>query len=1094
MLEATDDAGPRHAPSSRAGTGLTDATCRLYRIAGVGPGELADTLLEPCDVELGPTTQLTYAVFPAWSGAPGHGEGFEATAVAVDLRLDDGTWASDAAADRGAAVRDEAGDATTPEAQYGAKTLVVDQWNLRTVDLGALAGRRAVGIHLRAVGVDEHRGHRGLRHRVPHGWLSDVRLGSRAPEPDGPERLVDLVDTRRGTHSSGQYSRGNTIPAVARPQGFNFVTPVTDASTYTWPYRYHADNRPDGSTPLQALAVSHAPSPWIGDRSVVQVMPLVDASAPDVDRAVRELTFRHDDELAGPHRYRVALAGGVVAEATATDHVVILRFTVPPGGGVVLDQPDDRGSVEVTPDGTVHVRGWTDGMRPGLEANAPRMYFVVRVDEGVVGHRSAPVPGRPHVSAVLATPPGADGTVTVRVATSFVSLAQAERSLDLEASSSTTFDALVEESAARWDALLGRVTVDEPDRRRRSAFVSSLYRLFLYPNDASENAGTAEQPRWVHADTSTPPPRPHGPTATGCDVREGRSSVNHGFWDTYRTCWPAYGLFAPELAADLLDGFVEHYRASGWIDRWSAPGPVDSMVGTSSDLVVADALASGVPVRDVLAAYDSGLRNATTVSPEHRVGRADSARAIFTGYVSTATHEGLSWTLEGALTDYGLAVTSAWLLEHLPGDHPRREELRANEVYFRAKALRYATLFSPDAGFFVGRDDRGRFRPLRGFDPRVWGGDYTETNAWGMAFSVPHDGHGLAALYGGPDALEAKLDAYFTTEETGDASLAGTYGTVIHEMTEARNVRRGMFGLSNQPAHHAPFMYAFTGAPWKTQEIVRDSLRRLFLGSEIGQGYPGDEDNGEMSAWYAFGTIGLYPLLPGSGELVILAPAVARTTLDLGGGRETTIVARDLRPENVYVQSVSVDGEPWDRLTIPVATVRAGVRIEIALGPEPSAWGTGPDAAPFSLTTRGAAPEVLVDRADPARAREHARSSVGDPALVFDDRSDAGLVLRPGDWVGYELAADASVDLYTVSLGEPADRLSWILERSDGDAWVALDRQDGLGFVWPRQTRAFLLGERCAPGRTRLRVIEGTLDLRQLELLEGAPNARHPAR
>ncbi|MGC5165234.1 GH92 family glycosyl hydrolase [Luteimicrobium sp. DT211] len=1077
MLEVTDDAGPRRPPSSRPSVGLTEPTSRLYRVVDARPGQVEDALLERCDVELGPTSELSYAVFPAWSGPPGRGQGFEATAVAVDLLLDDGTWAS------ARPVRDQAGYPADADAQYRSKALVVDQWNLRTVDLSALAGRRAVATYLRAVGVDEVGPRHGLRRRVPHGWLSDVRVGPRAPGPDGPERLVDLVDTRRGTHSSGEYSRGNTIPAVALPQGFNFAIPVTDASSYTWPYRYHADNRADGSTPLQAIAVSHAPSPWIGDRSVMQVMPLVDASAPDVDRAARELTFRHDDELAGPHRYRVALAGGVVAEATATAHVMVARFTVPDGGGVVLDQPDDRGSVEVTPDGTVHVRGWTDGARPGLEANAPRMYFVARVDGGVAWHREAAVPDRPHVSAVLATPPGPDGTVTVRVATSFVSLDQAERSLDLEAPPSTTFDELVDEAAARWEELLGRVRIDEPDRGRRVAFVSSLYRLFLYPNDASENAGTAERPRWIHADASTPPPAAHGPTRTGCVVRDGRSTVNHGFWDTYRTCWPAYGLLAPELAADLLDGFVEHYRASGWIDRWSAPGPVNSMVGTSSDLVVADALASGVPVRDVLAAYDSGLRNATTVSPDSRVGRADNGRAIFTGYVSTGTHEGLSWTLEGALTDYGLAVTSAWLLDHLPVDHPRREELRANEVYFRAKALRYATLFAPDAGFFVGRDDVGRFRPARTFDPRIWGGDYTETNAWGMAFSVPHDGHGLAALHGGPDALEAKLDAYFATEETGDASIAGTYGSVIHEMTEARNVRRGMFALSNQPAHHAPFMYAFTGAPWKTHELVRDSVRRLFLGSEIGQGYPGDEDNGEMSAWYVFAVLGLYPLAPGSGELLLTAPAVARATLDLDGGRETTVVARDLAPENVYVQSVTVDGRPWHRLAIPVATLRAGVEIEIALGPEPSTWGTGPDAAPFAVTPRGSAPARLVDHADPAGAREHARSSVGDPALVFDDSSDAGIVLRPGDWAGYELAADASVDLYTVSLGAPADGLSWVLERADGDTWVELDRRDGVGFVWPRQTRAFLLGGLRGPGPVRLRVLRGTLDLRQLELL-----------
>jgi len=1080
MLEVTRDTGPRRAPSARPGLGLTEPTSRLYRVTRARPGQVQDALLDHCDVLLTATTHLVYAVFPAWSGAPGQGQGFEATGVAVDLLLDDGGWASDAG------VCDQADFATSAEAQHLSRALVPDQWNLRTIDLSALRGRRAVAVHLRAVGVDPRQDHPDVaRRRVAHGWLSDVRLEERPRSyGEGAARLVDLVDTRRGTHSSGEYSRGNTVPAVARPHGFNFAIPVTDASSYSWPYRYHADNRADGSTVLQALAVSHAPSPWIGDRGIVQVMPLPDAEAPRVDAVGRELAFRHEDEHAGAHLYRVRLDGGLQAEMTATDHVVLLRFTLPPGGGVVVDQPDDDGAVAVCADGdTVHLRGYTDTVRPGLESNAPRMYFVVRVDQGVRRHRTAAVAGRPHVSAVLATPPDADGRVTVRVATSFISLEQAERSLDLEAPTSRSFDDLAADAEAQWEALLGRVRFDEPHRGRHAALVSSLYRMFLYPNDASENAGTTERPRWVHADTSAPAPRAPGPTRTGCVVREGRSSVNNGFWDTYRTVWPALALFDPTRAADLLDGFVEHFRAGGWIDRWSAPGPVDAMVGTSSDVVVADALAAGAPVRDVLAAYDSGLRNATTVSPDPSVGRAGNAQAIFTGYVSTTTPEGLSWTLEGALADFGLAMTSEWLVAHLRADHPRRDELRANAAYFRAKALRYAAMFSPEHGFFVGRGPGGEFRPLTGFDPRTWGGDYTETNAWGMAFSAPHDGHGLAFLHGDRAGLEARLDEYFSTHESGDRSVAGTYGRVIHEMTEARDVRSGMFALSNQPAHHVPYLYAFTDSPSKTHAIVRDSVRRLFLGSEIGQGYPGDEDNGEMSAWYVLSSIGLYPLVPGSGELVITAPSVARTTVDLGDGRETTVVAHHLSPQNVYIRSVTVDGRPWERLAIPIAVLRAGVRLDVVLGPDPSDWGTGAAAAPFSLTARGAAPTPPVDRTDPSGALARASSSVGDAAAVFDDCSDDGVVLVEGDWVAYELVDDAAVELYTVSLGASVAGLSWVVEAGRGDAWREVDRRDDVEFVWRRQTRVFALPVPCTASRLRFRVLRGDLDLRQLELI-----------
>lgn len=1041
--------------------GLASPTAVRYTI---GPDSTAGSWQGRLDAAgvagavVGPGTRFSYAVFPAFRHGAAAGEGFEATAIALDLELDDGSRLSEHP------VVDQAGYGPTAREQFESRSLTVDQWNRRTFRLDGLVGRRVVAVWAVVEGL-------GPASDGAHGWISDVELDA---APARARDLVDLVDTRRGTHSSGEASRGNTVPAVTMPHGFNLGTPVTDASSFEWPYRYHSGSGPDGRPALQALAVSHTPSPWIGDRGMVQLMPTVDASLTDATGPGRARPFRHADETARAHYYGVDLGDGLAAEMTATDHVVVMRFTTPPGGGVVLDQPDDRGAFVVdTTDQVAPITGYTDSKTDRVPSNAPRMYFAIAFDHPLATVRRGVHAAHPQVSGML-TFGGDAGPVTARIATSFISVAQAVSALGHEAPAHLSFEDLVEAARLRWQEQLSVVTIDEDDEDRLVSFVSSLYRVFVYPSDASENVGTVREPRWAHADVACRPVRSHGERETGCAVRPGRSFVNNGFWDTYRTVWPAYFLFEPERAASMLDGFVEHFRAAGWVERWSAPGAVDCMVGTSSDIVIADAVASGVELVDWEAAYDSALRNATTVSERAEVGRAENHRAVFRGYVSSEVPEGLSWTLESAINDFGIARLSAALAERLPVDHPRRAEIAANERYFANRARAFVRMFMPEAGFFVGRDGGGSFRVAApDLDPTEWGGDYTETNGWGMAFTVPHDGAGLAALHGGRQALEAHLDAFFSTPESGDSSVAGTYGRVIHEMREARDVRLGMLGLSNQPAHHIPYMYAFTGAPYKTHAIVRESLRRLFLGSDIGQGYPGDEDNGEMSAWYLFASIGLYPLTPGSGEYLLTAPAVKRSTLRLAGGRTTTIEAAGLSPTATFIQKVTVGGRPWTRLSLPIDLVRSGVDIVVELGDSPSSWGCEPGDAPFSHTPTGHTPVLLRDRTSQI------------PRSPFDDDSSDGVTLEPGESVVHDFQAPVTADHYTVTLGEPTQDASWVIEvPGAGGRWRVVDEQRAQAFRWPQQTRAYLPGAHGAFSRMRIRVIGGApIDLRQVEIL-----------
>ncbi|MGA1835411.1 GH92 family glycosyl hydrolase [Herbiconiux sp. 11R-BC] len=1065
MLRIAPARGPDQAPASKPGVGLLSTHSFSYAV-GVGEEVIGSLWRAPVEVPgvtdalIVPGTSISYAVFPAFRAGAAAGEGFEATAVAIDLEFDDGSWLS------GHPVEDEAGYGPSAAQRFDSRSVTPDQWNRRTFPLDAVAGRRVAGVWVVAEAV-------GAAPYSVHGWISDIAIEAVRPQAD---RLTDLVDTRRGSHSSGEASRGNTVPAVARPHGFNLGIPVTDAASFEWQYQYHAGNGPDNRPALQALAVSHTPSPWIGDRGMVQLMPMADVSLSDATGPRRARPFRHADETARAHYYAVELGDGVAAEMTATDHVVIMRLTLPRGGGVLLDQPDDRGSLVFdAADRLAPVTGYTDSKTDRVPSNSSRMYFAIAFDQPLAAVRRAAVAERPRVSAMLEFEfESASNEVVARIATSFIGVDQALAALGQEAPASAGFDDLVDDARECWQDQLSVLTIDGGSEAQRIDFVSSLYRLFLYPSHAGENIGTAHEPRWAYADVAGSAPRAHGERHTGCEVRPGRSFVNNGFWDTYRTAWPAYFLLEPDRASVMLDGFVEHFRAAGWIERWSAPGATDCMVGTSSDIVIADAVASGVELADWEAAYDSALRNATTVSDRTEVGRAANHRAVFCGYVSTAVHEGLSWSLESALNDFGISRLSAALLERLPGGHARRVEIAANERYFGNRARNYRRLFQPESGFFVGRDDDGSARvEAGGYDPAVWGGDYTETNGWGMAFSVPHDGAGLSDLHGGRAGLEAKLDEFFATPESGAAAIAGSYGRVIHEMTEARDVRLGMLGLSNQPAHHIPFLYAFTDAPHKTQAIVRECIRRLFLGSDIGQGYPGDEDNGEMSAWYLFASIGLYPLTPASGEYLITAPAVERSVIRLPDGRQTSILARGLSPSATFIRSVTVDGQPWEKASIPVALVRTGVEIVIDLVSTPVSRAVEPHDAPFSHSLSASLPPLLLDRT--ARVEDS----------PFDDDSSTGVVLEPGESIEHEFPVPAVLDLYTVTLGDPVSCASWVIEAADADGvWRVVDERLDQRFRWPQQTRAFEAAAEGAFARVRLTVAGSeALDLRQLEFL-----------
>lgn len=1053
-------AGPERPYTAKPRAGYSGARALRYQADGSG-GRLQ---LFAVDIAIRADTQLSWMVLPEIVD----GDTVTSTGVSLDLVLDDGRRVSSTA------LRDQHGVRLGAAAQAESKTLYPQQWARKAVRLGELAGRRIKAIELEVRPGSKPAG----------GWLDDIVVADAAPARIA--RLSDHVLTTRGTQANGAFSRGNNIPATAMPHGFNFWTPATDAGTLSWLYSWNEKNGPDNRPRLQALSLSHQPSPWMGDRQTFQVMPSGARGTPDADRGRRALSFAHENELARPYTYRVDFDNGIRAELAPSERAAIFRFRFPKEGdaNLLFDNVDARGGLRLDA-ATQTLRGYTD-TRSGLSNGATRMFVFARFDQRWQDSGLLET-GRPTGYIKFAAPEGAQREVRMRIATSLISVEQAERNLDLEIGDAG-FDTVRERAQAAWDRELGRVKVDGASEDQLTTVYSNLYRLFLYPNVAHENVGTAARPDWRHADQSGWDKDKTGGDAlrTSAPVVPGKVYVNNGFWDTFRTTWPAYALLAPGRAGEMVDGFLQQYRDGGWVARWSSPGYADLMVGTSSDVAFADAWHKGVRF-DKHLAYEAALKNATAVPPVSNVGRKGLARSMYRGYADTSVHEGMSWTLEGALNDFGLArFAEALALEEKDPAKVRR--YREEAAYFGARAADYVHLYDPATGFFRGRDASGQWRqPAAGFEPRKWGGDYTEANAWNFAFTVPHDAEGLASLMGGRDRLARKLDGFFATPETAERRYAGSYRQVIHEMTEARDVRMGMYAHSNQPAHHIPWMYVAAGQPWKTQRIVRDVMGRLYLGSEIGQGYAGDEDNGEMSAWYTFAMLGLYPMRMGAPEYVIGSPAFARSEVTLENGRKLTVVARNNSPDNVYVQSLRVNGKPWNQAWIRHADIAAGATLEFTMGSQPSAWGSDAGALPASLTAPGQQPRGMVDRGKAATVTIDDRP--GAQALIDDDAA-TGLALPAAARVGFAFAAPTTVTHYTVTSGKAAlASLGWTLEgRQANGGWSALDRRQAERFDWPLQLRPFAIATPGAYREYRLRFDNGAVvELAELELLEAGP-------
>jgi predicted alpha-1,2-mannosidase len=1007
------------------------------------------------NIPVGPKTGLSYKIFPEFAGQDAQ---YPSTYAAVDLHFTDGSYLS-----RLSPV-DQHGYPLTAAGQGASKVLYADQWNAVQSEIGAVANGKTIDRILLA--YDDPQATASTRFQ---GWLDDITLAG-TPTPINGSSPTNYVDTRRGTNASGSFSRGNNLPISAMPNGFNFFTPVTNATSNSWEYYYQQGNNAANLPTLQGLAISHEPSPWMGDRNQMSVMPVPAGGPLTGAPSTRALAFSHNDETARPDFYRVTLRNGLIAQMTPTDHGGIMQFTFPAGqatGSLVFY----NGTFTIGTDGTF--TGWVDN-GSGLSAGRSRMFVSGAFDRAPTASSAT--------SATFDT--SANQQVTLRIATSFISVDQAHRNLDLEVTGKS-FDQVQAAAISAWNDRLGRIAVQGANETQLVTLYSNLYRLNLYPNSQSENTGTDAAPHWQYASPVSAPTGTSTATQTGAKLVDGQIYVNNGFWDTYRTVWPAYTLLYPDVAARIADGFVQQYRDGGWVARWSSPGYADLMTGTSANVALAEAYLNGVKLPDPLSAYDSAVKDATVASGRSAVGRKGIESSLFLGYTPTSTGESVSWALEGFINDYGIGNMAAALAKDPATPKSERDRLKEESQYFLQRARNYVNLFDTNSKLFQGRDAAGNF--LAG-NPLDWGGVYTETDGWNFAFTAQHDGQGLANLYGGQKVLAQKLDQFFATPENADRP--GGYGGTIHEMLEARAVRMGQLGMSNQPSHHIPYMYDYAGAPAKTQAIVREILQRLYVGSEIGQGYAGDEDNGEMSSWYILSSLGIYPLQAGSPNWAIGSPQFTKMTVHRKSG-DIVVNAPNNNTKNVYVQSVKVDGKSQRAVSIDSSALAHGGTIDFQMGPNPSSWGTGKNDAPPSLTKGDAVAKPLQDITGPGLGTATAGGQ--DASKLFDDSSTTQMTFATGTpqitWANR--SGKQAPTYYTLTSGASAgDPTDWKLQGSDdGITWATIDSRHDEVFPWRNQTRPFKIDDPGKFAQFRLVVTKtvgaAQANLAEIELLAG---------
>lgn len=723
-----------------------------------------------------------------------------------------------------------------------------------------------------------------------------------------------------GTQSSFSLSNGNTYPAIGRPWGMHYWCPQTGKNGDGWMYTYNAEK-------IRGFKQTHQPSPWMNDYGQFSIMPITGKKR--FREEERQSLFSHKTEKATPAGYRVYLAEfDVEAAFTATERAAVFSFTFPKTDSsfIVVDAYHKGSFIQVFPEQN-KIIGYSTKNSGGVPKNF-KNYFVMTFSKpfrtAEVWKDSTILSGlsitSDHSGAIVGFSTAKGEKVEVKIASSFISPEQADWNLQQEIGAKS-FDAVLRASTASWNTVLGKLSIKGGSEEQRKIFYACLYRTVCFPQKQYE---WSKEGKPIHY------------SPYNGNVEPGYLYAGTGFWDTFRALYPLLNLVYPSINKEMQEGLINCYKEGGFLPEWSSPGYRDVMVGNNSAAVVADAYIKGLRGYDIETLYKAIQHGAEHEGPLNAVGRKGVSYYNSLGYVpyDVKINENAARTLEYAYDDFAIWKLAKAL--HRP----------ASEIaLYEKRMLNYKNLFDSETKLMRGRMKDGGF--MKPFNPFKWGDAFTEGNSWHYSWSVFHDIQGLIDLMGGKSIFISMLDSVFKLPPTFDDSY---YGYPIHEIREMQAIQFGQYAHGNQPIQHMIYLYNYAGQPWKTQYWVREVMNRLY--TSAADGYCGDEDNGQTSAWYIFSALGFYPVCPATDEYVLGAPAFPQINLTLDNGKTLVIKGNNVSKQNKYVSSLTINGKEHFKNYVQHSQLMKGGILNFTLQEKPALKrGTEPSSYPYSYST-----------------------------------------------------------------------------------------------------------------------------------------------
>lgn len=737
--------------------------------------------------------------------------------------------------------------------------------------------------------------------------------------------LVDYVNPLVGSDSDFSLSNGNTYPAIALPWGMNFWTPQTGTMGDGWQYAYHANK-------IRGFKQTHQPSPWMNDYAAFSLVP--ETGKLKINEEERASWFSHKTEISKPYYYKVYLADyNVTAEITPTERGAQFRFTYPKSdlSHILIDGFFKGSMVKVFPKERKIV-GYCRNNSGGVPDNFYN-YFVIYLDKDfeevncweIKEKTSQPlmikgleVEGY-HVGTALTFKTSEGEQVHAKVASSFISLEQAEINLNREIGNDS-FDQTKQKAKAIWNKELDKIEISGGDLEQNKTFYTALYRVLLFPRKFYE---LDKNNNIVHY------------SPYNGKVLPGYMFTDNGFWDTFRAVFPFFTIMYQDLTSQIMEGLVNTYKESGWLPEWASPGHRECMIGSNSAVNIANAYLRGIKGFDIETLYQAILKNSNSTGPISSVGRSGADYYNKLGYIpyNVGINENTARTLEYSFADWNIAQLAKKL-------NKPQEEIDL----FTKRSENYKNVFDSKIGFMRGKNKDGTWD--KNFRPDKWGDAFTEGSSWHWTWDVFHDPIGLANLFGGVDKMTTRLDEVFTTNPSFDFSY---YGQQIHEITEMVVSNMGQYAHGNQPIQHAVYLYDWLGQPWKTQSKAREIMNNLY--SSAPDGLCGDEDNGQTSAWYVFSAIGFYPVTPGTGEYALGSPLFKNVKLHLENGKVFEINAPKNSKENMYINAIFKNDIPYNKTFIKHDDLMNGAVFSFDMIQKPNLiLGTDKQSRPYSMS------------------------------------------------------------------------------------------------------------------------------------------------